>query len=95
MHLFNKVLQHFLGDLEISDNTVFERTDSGNITWRAPQHSLSINTHGFDNFLPQMVANSDNRWFIQNNAFVSNINQSICSTQIDGKIAGKKAADFL
>ena len=52
MHFFDKVLQHFFGNLEIGDNTVFQRTDSRDIARRSPQHALSIDTHGLNNLLP-------------------------------------------
>ena len=91
MHLGNKMLQHFLGDLEIGDHAVFQRPDSGDVTGRTTQHSLRFHAHRFDGFLTIMDADGNHRGLIQYDALIANVNQCIGSTKVDRKVIREHA----
>ncbi len=46
VHLFDKVLKHFLGHEEVSDNAVFHRSNGSDITRRTTKHLLSVMADG-------------------------------------------------
>src|SRR5690606_13120622 len=46
MHLLNEVLKHFFGHEEVSDNAVFHRANSCDVTWGTTKHLLSVMTNG-------------------------------------------------
>ena len=77
MHLINEVLQHLLSYLEVCDNAVLQWPDGGDITWRSPQHALSVGTHSCNSFLTIVRANRNHRRLIQNDALFAHIDQCI------------------
>jgi len=48
VNLFDKVLKHGLGHVEVSDDAVFQWPDRSDVTWRAAQHPLGFNTNRGD-----------------------------------------------
>jgi rod shape-determining protein MreB len=46
-----EVLEHFLGNHEICDHTVFHRTDGGDVSRCAAKHALGFGADGCDHFL--------------------------------------------
>ena len=46
VNLFDEVLEHFFGHEEVSDNAVFHRTNSRDVTWRTAQHLFCVMTYG-------------------------------------------------
>ena len=51
MHLVDEVLEHFLGNHEICDHTVFHRTDGGDVSRCAAKHAFGFGADGCDHFL--------------------------------------------
>src|SRR3990167_3898252 len=96
VNLVDEVLQHLLADAEVGDHAVFHRTDGGDVARRTTEHALGLGTHGHHAFL--VVGAGTNRHygrFVEHNAALAHVNQGIGSTQVDRKIAGKHATQFL
>jgi len=92
MHFFDKVLQHFFGDLKVGNDAVFERPNSADITGGAAEHAFCFDTDGLNCFLAVAVTNGDHRWLVEDDAFTVNINKCVCRAQIDGQVVGKHPA---
>ena len=58
------MLQHLLSDLEIGNDTVFERPDCGDIARCAPEHAFGLDADGLDYFLAVVVTNRHHRGLI-------------------------------
>ena len=86
MNLFDKVLQHLLGHLEVCNNTVFEGTNRGDVARGTTQHTLCIYTHGLDNLLAQVMANSNHRWLVEDDSLFTHVDKSICCSQVNRQI---------
>src|SRR5699024_3183962 len=72
VHFANKMLEHFLGDGEVCDDTVLQRADGLNMLWCASQHALCIRADGLDALATTGVGTySDNRWFVEYDAVVA------------------------
>jgi hypothetical protein len=95
MHFLNKVLKHFFCDLKICNDTIFQRTDGGNIPRGSAQHALGIDPNGCDGLLVIVLANRDNGRLVQNDAPLTHINECIGRSKIDGQIIRKQTSDFL
>ena len=89
MRLLDEVVQHLLGDFEVSDDAVFHGLDSDNVARGTAKHLLGFFAHGFD-FTGVLVDGDDGR-FVDYDALAAGINQRVRGSQIDGKIAGKHA----
>ena len=96
MHLLDKVLQHFLGDVEIGDNTIFHWPDGTNVTRRSAQHALSFGTYRSNTFRASstFLANSNNGGFIQHDALIFYVDQCIGCSEVDGQIVREHASKF-
>ena len=75
LHLADKVAYHFLGDFEVGDYTVFERTGDLYFGILAPHHLLSLCTNR-DDFFGCCVPGY-NRWLVENNSFPFDEDQCI------------------
>ncbi len=89
MNLADKVLQHFFGDLEVGNYTVFQRADSGDVARSTAQHTFRFNTHCFNNLGAVMVTNRHYRRLVQNNTATADINKGISGSQVDRQVVGK------
>ncbi|MCY1411172.1 hypothetical protein D9M71_265540 [compost metagenome] len=95
MNLVDKVLQHFFADAEVGDHAVLHRTNGSNIARCTAKHALSFGTDSDDTFLIAVGTNGHNRWLIQDDTALTHVNKGVGSAQVDGKIAGKHATQFL
>ena len=82
MRLVDEVIQHLLGDFEVSDDAVLHRLDGDNIAGRAAQHFLRLFTDRL-NFAGRFVQR-DNRRLIDNNAFSFRENQRVGGAKVNG-----------
>ena len=87
VRLVDEVIQHLLGDFEVSDDAVFHRLDGDDIARRAAQHFLGFLTDGLD-FAGCFVQRDDRR-LVDNNAFSLRENQRVGGAKVDGKIRRK------
>ncbi|MNO74949.1 hypothetical protein D3C76_659690 [compost metagenome] len=95
MNLVNKVLQHLFADAEVGDHAVFHRTNGRNVARRTAEHALGFGADSNDTFLVTVCPNGHNRWLIQDDTALAHVNKGVGSAQVNGKIAGKHATQFL
>src|SRR5690606_29056880 len=94
VHLVDEVLQHLLAYAEVGDDTVLHRADRLDVTGRAAEHALGFGTDSHHAFLVAVGTDGYDGRFIQYNAPVTDVDQSIGGSQVDGQITGKHAANF-
>ena len=95
MNFVDEVLQHLFADAEIGDHAILHRTNGSNIAWCTAEHALGLGANGNDTFLITMGPNGHNRWLIQDDTALAHVNKGVGSAQVNGKIAGKHATQFL
>ena len=83
MDFIDEILEHLLRDEKIGNYTVFQRSYRCDIAGRAPEHPLGVETDGRNAFLITLCSDSDDRWLVENNALVADVNKGICCTKID------------
>src|SRR5690606_9564564 len=86
MHFTDKVLEHFFGDLEVGNNTVFQWTNRSNISGRTAQHSFRFSTYCFDDFMAIVMTDGHHGGLVKYNPAAAHINQCIGCTEINRKI---------
>jgi hypothetical protein len=94
MHFVDEVLQHFLGNLEIGNDAVFQGPDGGNVAWRSTQHTFGVSPDRSDCFLAIVDADGNNGGFIEHDATIADVNEGVGSSKIDRKIIGKHASQL-
>ena len=86
MHLVDKVLQHLLGHREVGDHAFLHRADGGDIGRRAAEHLFRLLADGryrFRTSRSAVLADRDDRGFVEHDALVACIDQGVGGTQID------------
>ena len=86
MYLIYEMLQHFFSHLKISNYPILQRSNGRNISGSSAQHSLGICSNGSYRFLTIVCSNCDHRRFVQNDALVLDIHQSVGRTEVDGHV---------
>ena len=92
MHHADELLEHLLGDREVGDDAVFHGTNRFDVARDAAKHLLGFATDGLNDLLAAraaVMANRDNRGFVEHNALATDINQRVGGTEVDRHIAGK------
>src|SRR3984957_6022830 len=85
VYLFDEVLQHFLGVGEIRDDPVLHRPDRGDMAGGSAQHVFGFPPDR-DDYLAapgRLVLHCDDRWLVENNAALANVDQRIGGSKID------------
>ncbi len=77
MNLGDEVLKHLLGDQEIGDHSVLQRSNCGDVSGRSTQHPFGIEAHGGDRFLIALRAQRHHGWFVQNDATIPDVYQGV------------------
>ena len=93
--LLDKVLEHFLGDIEVSDHPILHGTDGGNVAGSTAQHTLCIGPHGSHTLLGTMVTNGHHGRLVQDDAAATYIYKGVGGPQIDGQIGGEHPPNTL
>lgn len=81
--------QHSLGDFEVGDDAVFERTDGHNIARRAAEHALGLVADGKD--LVRAGLHGDHGWLAQDNALIADVDQGVGRPEIDSDVTREEA----
>ena len=92
MYLLDEEFEHVLGGVKIGDHTVLHRPDCGDIAGRPAQHHLGGLADGLNGFLgirAGVLANGNHGRLVENDTFATNINEGICSAEIDREIGGE------
>ena len=90
------MLQHLLGDGEVSDHAVAQRPYGADIAGRAAQHFLGFLAHGLDALAATgLGADGHHRRLIQDDALVADENQGIGGAQIYGQVIDQQTAESI
>src|SRR4030095_7435363 len=89
MHFLDKVTEHRLGNLKISDHSVLHRADSHDVSRGAAQHPLGLFAYGQD--VGGSRLDGDHRRFAQDYPLVPDINERVGGAKIDANVVGKEA----
>ena len=95
MHFANEVLDHFLGHVEIGDNTVTHGADCFDGAGGAAQHQFCIFADGENFFHPVFDMIGNDGGFRKHDALAFDINQCVGRAEIDGHIRGKQARQVI
>ena len=80
----DEVLQHLLGDIEISDHPILHGLDGNDIARCSTQHLLGFTPNSF-NLVGDLINGDDGR-LVDNDSLASGINEGIGRTQVNGKV---------
>ena len=95
VHLADEILEHLAGDGEVGDYAVLHGPDRLDRAGRAPEHLLGLGADRQDGAAVArtvFVANGHHRGFIQDDTPIAHVDQGVGGTEVNGDIAGKKAA---
>ena len=81
--------QHGLGDFEIGDDTVLQRTDGDDVAGRAAEHALGFIADGED-FVRSGLHRDDGR-FAEHDALVADKHQGVGGAEIDPDITREES----
>ena len=95
VYLADKGAEHFLGNVQIGNHTVFHRADGLDAARGAAEHFFRFRAHRQRDFLAgiDIGLHRHHRRFVQHNAFAFDVNQGIGGSQVDGQVVGKVAGE--
>ena len=85
MSLLDEVGQHLLGDLEVSDDSVFHRFDSHDVARRPAEHVLGVLADRLDAAVH--FVDRDNRRLVDDDALSARVDARIRRAEVDSEIA--------
>jgi hypothetical protein len=85
----DKSVKHSLSDLEIGYHAIAQRLYRHDVAGSTAKHLLGFGTDSFD-FARMPVQRDDGR-LVDNNSFVSGVNQSVGRAEINGEVRRDKA----
>src|SRR5919202_2653573 len=91
MYLANEVVQHQLGDIDVTDDAVFQRTNGDDVGRRTTNHALRVRTDGQRPF--GLGIDRDHRGLIDDDALAAYQHERVRRAEIDTNITGKNAHD--
>jgi hypothetical protein len=81
--LLNEVLDHLLGDVNVGNHPVAERTDNLDVPRRLAHHELGVIAHGLDALHAVDRLDRDHRRFIEDDTATPYVNDCVRRTEID------------
>jgi hypothetical protein len=92
-HLLDEVLEHVLGDAEVGDHAVLERTDGGDVAGRAAEHALGVVADRLDHLVAaRLLADRDDRRLVEHDAATADVDQRVGGPEVDRDVVGEEAA---
>ena len=91
MGLFDEVIQHLLGVLEVGDDAVLHGADGDDVSRGSPQHLLGVFSHRFHP--SRLLVDGDDGGLANHDSLAPGVNQGVRGPQIDGEVVGKQAQD--
>jgi hypothetical protein len=88
MHLLDEMAEHRLGNLEVRDDAVLERTDGHDITGGAAEHSFCLVANRQDPARSSL--HRDDRWFPKDNPVVLYVDERVGRPQINTDVVRKQ-----
>jgi hypothetical protein len=93
VHLLDEVAKHLLGDVEVGDDAVLQRTDGLDVGRGAPDHPLRLGSDGEDR--AGEGVDGDDGGLVQDDPASANIDERVRGTQVDCHIATQEPRDPL
>jgi hypothetical protein len=91
LDLADKVAQHALRLIEICNDSVLEWADRDDAAGGAAQHPLGLLADLFNRFALLVVC--DHGWLAEENAATVDMDQGVCSPEIDANVSGEAAEE--
>jgi hypothetical protein len=95
MHSPNEILEHFTGDCEVGDYTIFHRPDGLDVPWSTSNHFFGGITDSQDAAViawARIMADGDYRGFVKHDPFVTLVHEGVAGAKVNGQVTGKKTA---
>ena len=91
--LADEVLDHLLGDIEVSDDAVTQGPDCLNVAGRAPQHELGLLADSQHLGLAAAGSYRHHRGLIQDDTAALDVDQRVGGAKVDRHVRGQHAKD--
>jgi hypothetical protein len=91
----NEVLQHLLGDGEVRDHAILQRTNGLDVSWRATEHALGGVTDRRDALGAAVGLGADrhHRGLVQHDALVTRVDEGVGGSEIDREIGREETTE--
>src|SRR5258705_224361 len=93
VHLADEVVEHLLGDVEVADDAVLQRTDGDDARGGSSDHSLGLGTNRED--LTRALILGDDRRLGDHDAAPAHMHERVRRAEIDADVAGEHAEETI
>src|SRR5918992_1498030 len=90
VHLLDEVAEHLLGDVEVGDDPVLERTDGRDRAGRPAEHPLRLDADGVD--LAGALVDGDHGRLGEHDPAPADVHERVRSAEVDSHLATAEAA---
>src|SRR5262245_2231762 len=91
VHLLDEVPEHLLGDVEVGDDAVLQRTDGRDRPWRASEHPLRLDADRVH--LAGALVDGDDGRLGEHDAAPAHVDERVGGAEIDGHVAASEPGD--
>ena len=91
VHLLNEIAQHLLGDVEIGDHAVLQRTNRADVRRGSADHALGLGTDREDR--AGHGVHGDDRGLVQDDAAAADVDKGVRRPQVHGHVPSEEAGD--
>ena len=88
VHLLDEVPEHLLGDVEVGDHAVLQRTHRLDVGGCAADHALGLGAHGKDG--SGKGVDRDDARLVQHDTATTHVHQRVRGPEVDGHVATKE-----
>jgi len=93
VHLLDEVAEHLLGDVEVGNDSVLERSDGGDRPRRPTEHSLRLDADCVH--LARPLVDRDHGRLGEDDAPAANVDERVRGPEVDGHVAATEAGEGL
>jgi len=91
VNLLDEVAEHRFGDLEIGDDSVFQRPDRDDVAGGAAEHLFRLGADGeHATAAPSILLHRHDRWLVADDTLALYVDEGVGRTQIDRQIVGEE-----
>src|SRR5436309_964995 len=91
VHLADEVVEHLLGDVEVADDAVFERTHGDDARWRASHHALRLGADREDRTGPLILR--DDRRLGNDDPAPAHVHEGVGGAEVDTDVPREQAEE--